>query len=90
VVTIETTDQFRFEPAVVHVHRGTVRFTLVDKGAYPHNMSFPGLHATSADVTGGLGKTQTSLTLTFASAGHYRFECTYHSTAGMTGEVVVD
>ena len=73
----------------MRVHRGVVRFVVSDSGSYPHNMSFPGLHLTSPDVTGGLGKKETTFDVTFGSAGRYRFLCTYHSSAGMTGEVVV-
>src|SRR5881275_3234358 len=42
-VTIGGTDDFMFTPAEITVHPGTVRITLVDKGSYPHNISFPDL-----------------------------------------------
>src|SRR3954454_16769933 len=42
-VTIAAPDDFRFSPAEVTVHPGKVRITLVGKGSYPHNISFPSL-----------------------------------------------
>ena len=88
-VTFRTTDDFRFVPASATVHTGKVRITLTDAGSYPHNISFPALHTTSASVSGSPGQTSTSLLLTFATPGRYSFVCTYHSTAGMKGQLVV-
>jgi plastocyanin len=88
-VTFRTTDDFRFVPATASVRTGKVRITLMDVGAYPHNISFPALHTTSASVSGSPGQTSTSLLLTFATPGRYSFVCTYHSTAGMKGQLVV-
>jgi len=88
-VTFRATDQFRFEPATATVHTGKVRITLTDAGSYPHNISFPGLHQTSASVSGSPGQTSATLDLTVNTPGHYSFVCTYHSSAGMKGELVV-
>jgi len=88
-VTIGATDDFRFSPAEVRVHPGTVRITLVDKGSYPHNISFPALGKTSPSVSGSLGQTSTTLVMTFDKPGRYDFVCTYHSSAGMKGALVV-
>jgi plastocyanin len=88
-VTFRTTDEFRFVPATATVHTGKVRITLTDTGSYPHNISFPSLHATSASVSGSVGQTSTTLLLTFATPGRYTFVCTYHSSAGMKGQLVV-
>ena len=88
-VTIGATDDFRFIPADVTVHPGKVRITLVDKGSYPHNISFPNLGMTSASVSGSPGQTSTTLEMTFSKAGRYAFVCTYHSSAGMKGGLVV-
>jgi plastocyanin len=88
-VTIGGTDDFRFGPADVTVHPGTVRITLIDKGSYPHNISFPSLGQTSASVSGSPGQTSTTLLLRLPKPGRYSFVCTYHSSAGMKGGLVV-
>jgi plastocyanin len=88
-VTIGTTDDVRFAPASATVHTGKVRITLTENGSYPHNISFPTLHTTSTSVSGSPGQTSTTLLLTIATPGRYSFVCTYHSSAGMKGELVV-
>jgi plastocyanin len=88
-VNIDATNMFRFMPATIQAHVGRLRIQLSDSGAYPHNISFPELHATSATVSGNPGEQTTTLTVSFAHPGTYTFVCTYHSSAGMTGQVVV-
>ena len=88
-VTIGGTDGFRFTPSDVTVHPGPVRITLVDEGSYPHNISLPALGKTSASVSGSPGQTSTTLLLTVTTPGRYSFVCTYHSSAGMKGALVV-
>ena len=88
-VTFRAGDDFRFTPTTATVHTGQVRITLVDAGSYPHNIAFPGLHRTSASVSGSPGQTSTTLLLDVPRPGHYSFVCTYHSSAGMKGELVV-
>jgi plastocyanin len=87
-VTIRATDAFRFDPSQVTVHQGRVRLTLVDTGSYPHNLVLPALHAKTADISGSPGEQRTTLTLDVAP-GTYNFFCSYHSSAGMTGRLVV-
>jgi len=88
-VTIAGTDALRFSPMTVRLHTGTVRITLMDMGAYPHNIVIPALGFTSPTVTGTLGDTQFSFTVTFTRPGRYAFQCQYHASAGMTGTFVV-
>jgi plastocyanin len=88
-VTIRTTDDFRFDPSTVTVHPGRIRLTLLDSGSYPHNISFPSLNTTSTSVSGSPGQTSTTLLLTVTRPGRYDFVCTYHSSAGMKGTLVV-
>jgi plastocyanin len=88
-VTLHATNLLRFQPATIRVHTGTVRITLIDDGAYPHNLSVPALHATSKTVTGDPGGQRTVVSLTFAKPGRYAFECTYHASAGMRGTIDV-
>lgn len=88
-VTIDTTDNFRFVPDTIKAHVGKLRIVLADNGSYPHNISFPAMHATSSTVSGDPGQDKTSLTVTFSHAGTYDFVCTFHSSAGMKGRVDV-
>ncbi|MBV9098202.1 MAG: cupredoxin domain-containing protein [Frankiaceae bacterium] len=88
-IVIDTTDAFRFAPATVDAHVGKLRIVLMDAGSYPHNIAFPALHATSATVSGTPSEQKKMLTVTFDKPGTYEFVCTYHSSAGMKGRVVV-
>jgi plastocyanin len=88
-VTIEGTNSLRFAPMTVHVHTGTVRITLKDTGAYPHDIVIPGLKTASPTVTGDPGGTTARFAVKFAHAGRYPFHCRYHQSAGMTGVFVV-
>jgi plastocyanin len=88
-VTIEGTSSLRFAPMTVHIHTGTVRITLKDMGAYPHNLVIPSLNVTSPTVTGDPGGATAGFTVTFGHAGRYAFHCQYHQSAGMTGVFVV-
>ena len=88
-VTVHAMDSFRFSPSTISAHPGTLRMTLVDDGSYPHNISFPTLHQTSATVSGNPGQAMTTLTLTLTHAGTYSFVCRFHSSAGMKGQIKV-
>lgn len=88
-ITIVGNSSLRFTPMKIHLHTGTVRITLKDSGAYPHNIVIPALHVTSASVTGGFGGAQISFTVTFKHAGSYAFQCQYHASAGMAGTFIV-
>ena len=88
-VTIDTTDNFRFAPMSIAAHVGKLRIALTDHGSYPHNISFPTLHATSSTVSGNPGQQTTTFTVTFTHPGIYQFVCTFHSSAGMRGQVTV-
>jgi plastocyanin len=88
-VTLTGTSGLRFMPMTVHVRAGTVRVTLEDMGAYPHNVVIPALGLTSKTVTGDPGSSSVSFTVTFRHPGHYAFHCQYHQSAGMVGVFVV-
>jgi plastocyanin len=88
-VTITGNSSLRFSPMNVHVHTGSVRITLKDMGAYPHNIVIPALGVTSKTVTGDPGSNSVSFTVTFKHQGHYAFHCQYHQSAGMVGVFVV-
>ena len=88
-VTLTGTSTLRFTPMTVHVRPGTVRVTLTDMGAYPHNVVIPALHLTSQTVTGDPGAGSVSFTVRFPRAGRYAFHCQYHQSAGMVGVFVV-
>lgn len=88
-VTLVGNNSLRFAPMVVRLHTGTVRITLMDMGAYPHNVVIPALGITSPTVTGDPGGTQVSFSVTFTRPGSYPFHCQYHQSADMTGTFVV-
>jgi plastocyanin len=88
-VTVDSTNMFRFVPAAINAHVGKLRVVLTDHGSYPHNISFPALHATSRAVSGNLGQQRTTLTISLNHTGIYDFVCTFHSSAGMKGEITV-
>lgn len=88
-VTLHATDSFRFSPSTVTAHTGRLRITFVDDGSYPHNISFPTMHLTSSTVSGNPGQDTTTLTVALPRAGTYSFFCTYHSSAGMKGQIKV-
>ena len=88
-VTIHATNGFRFSPSTVTAHTGKLRITLVDDGSYPHNISFPTMHLTSSTVSGNPGQDTTTLTVALPRAGTYSFFCSFHSSAGMKGQIKV-
>jgi plastocyanin len=89
-VTVTVNDAFRFVPSHITAHAGDVTVRLVASGSYPHNFSVPALHKTSDTVGTSIGAEHTTLFhLHNVKPGTYRFVCTFHSKAGMTGELVV-
>ncbi|HWB66588.1 MAG TPA: cupredoxin domain-containing protein [Mycobacteriales bacterium] len=88
-VSIDATDMLRFAPMRITAAPGTLTITLHDTGSYPHNIDFPSLHVRSGDVNGDPGSMSTTVTLHLRKPGRYPFKCTYHSTAGMTGVLIV-
>ena len=89
-VSITVNDAFRFSPAHVTAKSGDITLRLVASGSYPHNLALPQLHMTSTTVGTSVGEPRTTLIrLHDVKRGVYRFLCTFHSKAGMTGELVV-
>ena len=89
-VVVSTDDEFRFTPDRIEVDRGEpLRIELRHTGSYPHNFAVPKLHTTSDTVSGDFGHTTTRFTVDTSRAGTYRFICTFHDEAGMTGQLVV-
>jgi plastocyanin len=90
VVVVSTDDDFRFTPDRLTVDRGEpLRIELRHTGSYPHNFAVPALHLTSDTVSGDFGQSTTRFTVDTSRAGTYRFICTFHDEAGMTGRLVV-
>jgi plastocyanin len=90
VVVIKADDNFRFTPDRVVVDRGQqLRIELQQAGSYPHNLAVPALRVTSDTVSGDLGQRTTRFSVNTSRAGTYRFICTFHDQAGMTGRLVV-
>jgi plastocyanin len=88
-VTLAGTNGLKFTPMTVHVKTGTVRITLTDQGAYPHNLVIPTLHIKSSTVSGTPGENHTTVTVRFPHPGRFSFYCQYHRSSGMTGVFVV-
>jgi plastocyanin len=88
-VTVDATNMLRFAPMNINAHLGKLRIVLIDRGSYPHNISIAKLHATSQTVSGEPGGQQTTLTVTLTHTGTYDFVCTFHSSAGMKGQLTV-
>jgi plastocyanin len=88
-ITVTTTDDFRFVPDTISARTGDIRVVLKNDGSYPHNLSLPDLQVTSKTVTGAPGSTTTELRLRVDKPGTYRFLCTFHDQAGMTGTLTV-
>jgi plastocyanin len=89
-VIVSTDDDFRFTPDRIVVDRGhPLHIELRQTGSYPHNLSVPALHVTSDTVSGDFGHETTRFTVDTSRAGTYRFICTFHDEAGMTGQLVV-
>lgn len=89
-INVTVNDSFRFSPAHITASPGDVTLRLVAAGSYPHNIAFPQLHITSTTVGTSLGSARATLVrLHDLRPGVYRFLCTFHSKAGMTGELVV-
>jgi plastocyanin len=90
VVVVSTDDEFRFTPDRIVVDRGEkLRIELQQTGSYPHNFAIPKLRLTSETVSGDFGHATTRFTVDTSRAGTYRFICTFHDQAGMTGRLVV-
>ncbi|HLX51582.1 MAG TPA: plastocyanin/azurin family copper-binding protein [Streptosporangiaceae bacterium] len=88
-VTIAGNNSLRLMPMTVHLHTGTVRITLRDSGAYPHNVVIPVLGVASPSATGAPGGAQFTFAVTFRHPGRHAFRCPYHASAGMIGTFVV-
>jgi plastocyanin len=90
IVTITVNDAFRFAPSHVTAKAGDITLRLMATGSYPHNLALPQLRTTSATVGTSVGDARTTLVrLHGVRPGVYHFLCTFHSKAGMTGELVV-
>ena len=85
VVRLEMTSALTFVPNHVRARVGQVTITAANTGQVPHNLVFDDA---SIGKTGTVaGKTSANLTVTFARAGTYTFQCTFHPR--MAGTVAV-
>lgn len=80
--------EYRFRLSTATVHRGTVVFTIVNKGQLPHDFSIQKLNKVSTLVQPGR---QTTMRVTFKRAGSYYYLCTVgaHVQYGMYGTLRV-
>lgn len=81
-VTAGKPSEFRFELSKRSVHKGTVIFRIVDRGALSHDFK---IHGKKTKLLSP-GRSAT-LRVVFEKAGHYRYVCTVpgHAAAGMKG-----
>lgn len=86
-VTVKMTE-YHFRLSVSAVHRGTVVFTILNKGQIPHDFSIQKLQKVSALVQPGQ---KTTMRVTFKKAGSYYYLCTVgaHVQYGMSGNLRV-
>jgi plastocyanin len=85
-VTVVGDQQFRFSPAVINAKVGTLRVTLKTTGTTPHDLEIEPFKANTGPVSKGESR---SVTVTFSSAGSYRFVCTFHVALNMVGTIKV-
>jgi uncharacterized cupredoxin-like copper-binding protein len=85
-VTAGKPSEFRFTLSTHTVKKGTVTFSVVNKGSIPHDFHIDG--KTTALLQAGKSAT---LKITFKKAGSYPYECTVpgHAAAGMKGVLKV-
>jgi uncharacterized cupredoxin-like copper-binding protein len=85
-VTAGKPSEFRFTLSTKTVKHGAVTFKVTSKGALPHDFKING--KTTKLLSGGQSQ---SLTVTFAKAGKYPYQCTVtgHAAAGMKGVLTV-
>jgi plastocyanin len=81
----EMTDDLTFVPNVIRAKVGSLALTAKNVGRVPHNLVFE--DASKGRLSTVKGHATGTLTVQFATAGTYRFTCTFHP--GMDGEVVV-
>jgi plastocyanin len=86
-VTVKMTE-YHFRLSTSAVHRGTVVFTILNKGQLPHDFSIQKLQKVSALVQPGA---KTTFRVTFKKAGTYYYLCTVgaHVQYGMSGNLRV-
>jgi plastocyanin len=88
-VTVRAGDTYRFRPATITVHPGTVRIVLVNDGnGAPHNWQLPTLPVGDWVPLASAGHSAEA-TFTAPAPGTYQFVCSIHLRQGQTGELVV-
>ena len=90
-VTIEASDDMKFQPAAVSVHAGQpLELTLQNAGQSAHDLTLSEGVAQPVQLTVNGGQT-TSRTFTFDKPGTYKFECSMpgHALGGMSGTITV-
>jgi plastocyanin len=84
-VTVEMPSDLKYHPSTVEARVGTVTLDVSNTDVVPHDLVFD---AARLGQTGTIdGKSDTTLKVTFDTAGTFRFTCSFHS--GMKGKVVV-
>jgi plastocyanin len=86
-VTVKMTE-YRFRLSTNTVHKGTIVFTIVNKGQLPHTFAIQKLQKVSSLVQPGKS---TTMRVTFRKTGTYYYLCTVgaHVQYGMFGNLHV-
>jgi plastocyanin len=86
-VTVRMTE-YHFRLSVTHVRKGTVIFTILNKGEIPHTFSIRSLDKTSPVIQAGK---RYVMRVTFRKPGKYYYLCTVgaHEQYGMFGNLRV-
>jgi plastocyanin len=86
-VTVRMTE-YRFRLSMNTVHKGTIVFTIVNKGQLPHTFAIQKLQRVSSLVQPGQS---TTMRVTFRKTGTYYYLCTVgaHVQYGMFGNLHV-
>ena len=87
-ITIHGDDDLRFHPSTFHVRPGTVKITLHDSGATPHELAFTGKLRNQISIT--MQGQSNSMEFTVRVPGRYPFICGLHERENMTGTMIVD
>jgi plastocyanin len=85
-VVIDTTDDNHFKPDAILAKPGKLRITVTNPSAFPVDLEIPSLSVHSTTIFAG---NSTTVTVDIPSAGSYPFDCSFHESEGMTGELVV-
>lgn len=88
VFDIDTTELYRFVPAVVRVKAGKMKLTLVNGAkSTTHSLAFKS--GTTAEIPYLNPDSTKSIEFSIGTPGTYKFFCTFHEALNQTGKLIV-